>query len=259
MSIASAIQLKQQQVADAYTAVSDKGGTLPEVQNLTNLSNAIMSITTSVEPSLITKTFTDNGTYKASTYNADGFSQVTVNVSGVTLIEKTINQNGTYYALTDGADGFSMVEVDIPSSPYIPREITSNGVYQVPSESFTYIIPDGVVDLGDNVLKYAFCASSGITSAIFSGVTNITGNNALQMAFTDCVNLSLITFPDLATDFFGTNTSQNQFNNMLLGVTGCEVHFPSSLQSIIGNWSDVVSGFGGTNTSVLFDIEPQGE
>ena len=44
MSIASAIATKQQQVADSYTAVSNKGGTLPATQNLTNLVTAISSI-----------------------------------------------------------------------------------------------------------------------------------------------------------------------------------------------------------------------
>ena len=44
MSIASAIATKQQQVADCYTVVSDKGGTLPVNQNLTNLADAIDSI-----------------------------------------------------------------------------------------------------------------------------------------------------------------------------------------------------------------------
>ena len=44
MSIASAIQTKQQQIADAYTVVNNKGGTLPATQNLTNLATAISSI-----------------------------------------------------------------------------------------------------------------------------------------------------------------------------------------------------------------------
>jgi hypothetical protein len=41
---------------------------------------------------------------------------------------------------------------------------------------------------------------------------------------------------------------------MLQGVTGCTVHFPSNLQSVIGSWSDVTARFGGTNTTVLFDL-----
>ena len=41
---------------------------------------------------------------------------------------------------------------------------------------------------------------------------------------------------------------------MLNGVTGCTVHFPSNLKSLMMYWSDVTRGFGGTNTIVLFDL-----
>ena len=41
---------------------------------------------------------------------------------------------------------------------------------------------------------------------------------------------------------------------MLSGVTGCTVHFPSNLQSVIGSWTSVSAGFSGTNTTVLFDL-----
>lgn len=45
MSIASAITAAQGKVADAYTAVSNMGGTLPATQDLSNLPTAINSIT----------------------------------------------------------------------------------------------------------------------------------------------------------------------------------------------------------------------
>lgn len=44
MSIASAIQTKQQQVAAAYTACNSKSATMPQTQNLTNLATCISSI-----------------------------------------------------------------------------------------------------------------------------------------------------------------------------------------------------------------------
>ena len=44
MSIATAIQNAQLKVVNAYSAVNEKGGTLPEVQNLNNLPDAIISI-----------------------------------------------------------------------------------------------------------------------------------------------------------------------------------------------------------------------
>ena len=47
MSIASAITSAQQKVAAAYTAISNKGGTLPATQDLANMPTAINSISTS--------------------------------------------------------------------------------------------------------------------------------------------------------------------------------------------------------------------
>lgn len=50
MSIASAIQNAQQKVADVYTAISNKGGTLPATQDLANMPTAITSIPSGGEP-----------------------------------------------------------------------------------------------------------------------------------------------------------------------------------------------------------------
>ena len=44
MSISSALVAAQGRVADAYTAISNKGGTLPATQNLANMPTAINSI-----------------------------------------------------------------------------------------------------------------------------------------------------------------------------------------------------------------------
>lgn len=44
MTIATAITAAQGRVADAYTAISNKGGTLPATQNLANMPTAINSI-----------------------------------------------------------------------------------------------------------------------------------------------------------------------------------------------------------------------
>ena len=128
MSIASAIQLKQQQVEEAYTAVSNKGGTMPSVRNLTNLADAIDSITGG-SGTLVTKEITENGVYRASTYGADGFSAVSVDVSGAVLITTTVVTNGTYYASAEGADGFSEFTVDTPAPDLIDKTITANGTY----------------------------------------------------------------------------------------------------------------------------------
>lgn len=105
---------------------------------------------------------------------------------------------------------------------------------------------------GSQCLYYAFDNCTSLTSLDLSSLTTASGTQCLSYAFAGCTNLINISFPALTSTSFGSYT--NQFNKMLRGVTGCTVHFPSNLQSVIGSWSDVTKGFGGTNTTVLFDL-----
>lgn len=68
MSIASAITAAQGRVANAYTAVSNKGGTLPATQNLTNLPTAIDSIPTSQVTPWTQPVLTANGTIGGNSF-----------------------------------------------------------------------------------------------------------------------------------------------------------------------------------------------
>lgn len=94
------------------------------------------------------------------------------------------------------------------------------------------------------------CTSLG--SITFTKLKTLTGAGALQYAFQACTSLTSVSFPALTTTSFGAQTTQ--FNTMLNGCTGVTVHFPAAIQSTIGSWTSVTSGFGGTNTTVLFDL-----
>lgn len=99
---------------------------------------------------------------------------------------------------------------------------------------------------------YIFSNCSKLTSVDFSKLNSIPQRTVFKNAFSNCTSLTSVSFPSLKSTSFGSYT--NQFSNMLSGVTGCTVHFPSNLQSVIGSWSDVQNGFSGTNTVVLFDL-----
>lgn len=105
---------------------------------------------------------------------------------------------------------------------------------------------------GQSAMNSAFDGCRGLTSVDLSSLTTLSSSSAMLYAFQDCRNLKTLSFPALTSTSFGSYT--NQFNYMLSGVTGCTVHFPSNLQSVIGSWTSVTSGFGGTNTTVLFDL-----
>lgn len=85
---------------------------------------------------LTTKSITSNGTYNASSDNADGYSSVTVNVSGggsPTLQSKTATPTTSQQVIQpdNGYDGLSQVTVNaIPSQYIVPsgnKAITANG------------------------------------------------------------------------------------------------------------------------------------
>ena len=73
------------------------------------------------------KTITTNGTYPAASDDADGYSQVTVNVNQATE-EKSVTSNGTYTP-SSGKIGFSKVTVNVNQATET-KSITSNGTYK---------------------------------------------------------------------------------------------------------------------------------
>ena len=66
-------------------------------------------------PTLGTKAITQNGSYNAQSDGFQGYSGVTVNVSGGTakLVSKSITANGSYSPKDDNADGYSGVTVNV--------------------------------------------------------------------------------------------------------------------------------------------------
>ena len=79
MSIASAITAAQGRVADCYTAISNKGGTLPATQDLSNMPTAINSISTGGTIDSLTITPTTSQQTITASGGTDGFSPVIVN------------------------------------------------------------------------------------------------------------------------------------------------------------------------------------
>lgn len=99
----------------------------------------------------------------------------------------------------------------------------------------------------------AFYGCSSLTSATFPSLYLLSfGSRAFRQAFANCTSLTSVSFPALTAAGLAGYT--NYFLDMLIGCTGVTVHFPSNLQSTMSSWTDVQNGFGGTNTTVLFDL-----
>lgn len=82
MSLTSSLQRIVQAKADIKSAIEAKGVTVGNDVSIVNYDDYIAQITGGGSATLTTKTITSNGTYYASSDNADGYSSVTVNVSG---------------------------------------------------------------------------------------------------------------------------------------------------------------------------------
>ena len=173
---------------------------------------------------LTEKSITQNGVYNASSDNADGYSKVTVNVSGgtVNLQRKTVTPTTSQQQVTpdSGYDGLSKVTVNrIPSEYIIPSgslNITANGTYDVtekasvnanvPSSgggkfgvlvdrSITTVTAEdlaGVTQIGH--YTFAYCRSLASIN-IPNSVTYIDG-----YAFYYCDALTSVTIPDTVTN-----------------------------------------------------------
>ena len=198
---------------------------------------------TSVDLSSLTTTSGINAMQGAFNYC---FNLTSVDLSSLTTTSGIYAMQGAFGSCT------SLTSVDLSSLT------TISGVYAMQS-AFDSCISLTSVDLsslttmsGDSAMQGVFRNCSGLTSVDLSSLTTISGDSAMRSAFSNCTSLTSLSFPALTSTSFGSYT--NQFNSMLSGVTGCTVHFPSNLQSVIGSWLDVTSGFGGTNTTVLFDL-----
>lgn len=103
---------------------------------------------------LITKSITENGTYNASSDNADGYSQVTVSVSGgiVEPEEKDVN----YYDY-DGTRIYSYTKAEflaLVNEPTNPSHtgLTAQGWNWSLSDAQTYVTTYGELDIGQNYI-----------------------------------------------------------------------------------------------------------
>ena len=134
-----------------------------------------------------------------------------------------------------------------------PSSASYGSMYQM------YRTTTGLTDFGLSGLcqasgRYLFSSmfqNSGLTSASFTNLSKAASNNMFQQMFSGCTSLQTLSFPNLDATALYVNTT---FTNMLQGCTGVTVHFPQNAQSVIGSWATVTGGFGGTNTTVLFDL-----
>ena len=266
MTIASEITRIKTNIDNAYTALEAKGATIPSEKNSANLASTVNTITgsgSSGETNYLGRIVTEEGVLQfpsesfsfslpdnvtsIGNYGLYGAFQVCTSLTSVDFSNLTSISDYGLPGAFNGCTGLTSVDLS---------NVTGIGNYGLSSTfnsctSLTSVDLSNLQSIGDNGLLSAFRGCTSLTSVDLSNVTSI-DNAGLSSAFDSCTSLTSLSFPKLNSNSFGGYT--NQFYRMLSGVTGCTVHFPSNLESVIGSWSDVTSGFGGTDTVVLFDL-----
>lgn len=275
-TIAEAIAAAQQRVAAVYTAISNKGGTLPATQNLSNLPTAIDSIpsggTTETsygnyyimqDDSLYPVYFdavTINGASKHSIIMTDavtnmdntsrGCSIYLISCSGVDISQTSFSfQNITNVTLsTEGLSALGIKKI-------VYKSVTGRfyasyqGILNVTDTSASTL---KTIDISNATSIYLRGACIGLTALEevkmdkAENVT-ITRNSAAIGGTFKNTSITELKFPALKT------TSEINIQYMLSNLDGCTVHFPSNLQTTIASL-DGYPNFGGTNTILLFDL-----
>lgn len=185
MTIASEITRIQTNIADAYTAASSKGATMPATENSDNLATCIASI-------------------------------------------------------SGGGDTRFGLSLD----NYIGQ--VDNGTLQPPATFPNSITFTGVETVAQSALSEVFENDNNVYTVSFPDLVTIE-EFGLYSAFMNS-NIRELYFPALTTAY------EDSFNDMLSGCSNVTVHFPFNLESTISSWHTVIDGFGGNNTTILFDL-----
>ena len=119
--------------------------------------------------------------------------------------------------------------------------------------ALTQVNIDALQQVYDNsALQCIFEYCTSLPCFYFKTLSILNGTTCLSSAFKGCTSLQSVWFYALAQNSFGSQTGV--FSTMLKECSNVTVHFPMAIQATIGSWSDVTGGFGGTNTTVLYDI-----
>lgn len=179
---------------------------------------------------------------KSSGYGATGAIQ-SVDLSSLTTV------NGTNAMMLAFARN-KIQRMDLSSLTTVTGDATMQSAF-TECDELSYLDLSSLTTVSGYTSMSGAFYQTAVQTVSFPSLTTVNGYRTMSNLFSK-TPLQTLSFPALTSTSFGSNT--DQFYNIIGNVTGCTVHFPSNLQSVIGSWSDVLSGFGGTNTTVLFDL-----
>ena len=219
----------------SLTTISGSNGLYEAFVDCTSLVSADLSSLTTISG--------DNGMYDAF---VGCINLTNIDLSSLTTISSSYGLYDAFYNCSN------LASVDLSSLTTISMEEGMSYTFQSCTSLTSVDLSSLTTISGYLGMESAFAGCTSLTSVNLSSLENISESGVLSYAFNGCESLKSLSFPSLTSLSFGSYT--DQFYEMLSGVTNCTVHFQSSLQSLMSSWSDVIAGFGGTNTTVLFDL-----
>ena len=238
MSIASQLTALEGNISNAYNMVAQRGGTVPARKNMENLDDAIATIPSGGSFIGVPREVSAQGVYQMPT------TSFTFSLPNTAI---NVSEYGLYYAFVKSS---GLTAADLSSLTALHNRDSLHGAFYDCPNLASVDLSSLTTISGQNAMDSAFYSCSSLVSVDLSSLATVSGNNALKGAFTWCRSLVTLSFPSLSN--MGSYT--NQFDGMLNHCSNVTVHFPAALQSTIGSWTSVQNGFGGTNTTVLFDL-----
>ena len=257
---------------DGYSPITVNAVTSSIDNNITagNIKDGvtILGVTgnyTGTTPTLITKNITQNGTYNATDDNADGYSSVTVNVSGGgsdpigILFQGEVDANGNYimpYDLTYTGDvylsGFKTLTYSSTSGGAFASYLYHQASQNQRLKCRKIVGKVYITDLEESTANYAFYSflngQNEVTEVHFNKLYKASGTSCFDYAFQGMKTNGLHIYFHAFNSTYASSSVSAMGTRMLSGTTGATLHFPSNLSGTI------TSNFGGTNTVRLFDL-----
>ena len=275
MSIASQLTAYENGLTDSYNMVSQKGGTMPVHKNMSSLASSIATIPsggggftfalplkadgsgflsagsstsfTLTSPPEVTSLPTDTSRSKQfayAFYNCSGLTKV-----DLSSITGTVTSGSIQYLFANCPD---LEEVNLSGITQIGTNSGASvlGYWFYRCPKLTKVDLSNVTSIRKGGLNQTFADCTSLASVSFDSLINVQYNGFMS-TFSGCTSLARLDFPVLNQTNYGESL---QFTGMLSGCSNVTVHFPASQRTILSNWNVVQNGFGGTNTTVLYDL-----
>ena len=172
-------------------------------------------------------------------------SLTSVDLSSLTTVS---GEQALYYAFGGCT---ALASVDLSSLTTVSGEQTLYSAFSGCTALTSVDLSSLTTVSGSSALASAFDRCTALTSVDFSSLTTVSGYHALYNTFGRCSSLTSLSFPALTVS--GLQWGSSQFDDMIRGVTGCTIHCPAAVQAKIETTAGYPN-FGGTNTTVLFDL-----